>query len=415
LFLFLKSFASYQILKYRDYTDKMSIAAIITDRLRSRLHTDNSKEKIFIFLFTILSSCFFLTLFYYSLLHIPGYKKTILYLSFAMPVLTAIILRKSLNRYDIIVILYVLLIIVWSSFTQGFSITGYRWYKISICMLCAGIITAKGKYPSWAVKFIFLVMAGTTIYYMLASNYNPPKSMRLLYMNRNVISMYMFGYAAWLYFADYIEGRKRPLVWPASIALIISTFSMSRTGTLIALMLFTIVLLFNSLYTYNKFIKKRNNDKTKKLYSLAALSIIILLIIIICYTVYDLSRFSTVDIANKSTIDRLKIYKSFFNELNYQKALLGFKYSFSGFKTPLKHLHNSYLHLFSWVGAASVPVFIFLIYTAYKYFKESFFIFSIYMLLMLYSMPELVKFGRNFDFLLYTFIFYHLSKKPPNK
>jgi len=80
-------------------------------------------------------------------------------------VLTFYILAKSLNRFDIIIVIYTLIIIIWSSFTQDVSVFKSFMHLNVLTYLSIGLLAGKNRFPSSAAKAIFVIISGTILYF----------------------------------------------------------------------------------------------------------------------------------------------------------------------------------------------------------------------------------------------------------
>jgi len=211
--------------------------------------------------------------------------------------------------------------------------------------------------------------------------------------------MYIFTAVSLIYLADYCERKNRPVLWPSIVFLLIAVKSQSRTGTLIAFLLFLAVVFFNLKYIFKSFaIEYRTIKKKFSVVIALLLSVVVLFSAVITY---QNSRFSTEKILSKSTVQRIDGYKSFFKELNIKKSITGFKPKIIK-KKQLKHLHNSFLQLWSYAGFASIPAIAACFWMIFYYFKKSKFLTFILLLFFMYSMSEWVIFFRFADLVIFS-------------
>lgn len=319
--------------------------------------------------------------------------------------LTFCLLFKSMNKYDLIIVIYTLILIVWASFTREVSLFKNFMNLNVLTYLSIGLLAGKNKFPSFAAKTIFIFISGSVLYFYFIKGYTPSQEIYLFQMNRNQIPVYVVGTALFSYIIDYIKGRQRPVIWISLLALLISTISMSRTGTTIAFLLFMLVVIYNIRYLfiiYTDNHSSNNNSNRKIIPAAAAILSFLIIISIIGNEVYTSSRYSTEGIKNESTIERFDLWYSFSEQMTLKRAFTGFKFLDEKYKTA----HNSYLMFWSYCGIAAFPVFIFLFYLLFKFFRESFYIAGILCLILLYPMAEHVIFIRTHDFLLFTLFFY---------
>jgi len=322
--------------------------------------------------------------------------------------LTYYLLFKSINKYDIIIISYTLIVIVWASFTREVSLFKNFMNLNVLAYLSIGLLAGKNKFPSFAAKAIFIFISGSVLYFYFIKGYSPSQDIYLYQMNRNQIPVYVVGTALFSYIIDYIKGNQRPVVWISLLALLVSTISMSRTGTAIAFFLFVLVVMYNIKYLFIIYAENYSSNSNRKVI-IAAVAIVSVLIIVsmIGKEVYTSSRYSTESIKNESTMERFDLWYSFSEQMTLKRAFTGFKFLDEKYKSA----HNSYLMFWSYCGIAVFPVFIFLFYLLFKFFRESFYIAGILGLILLYPMAEHVIFIRTHDFLIFTLFFYFFQDR----
>jgi len=334
----------------------------------------------------------------------------ILVYAFSLPgiAFTFYLLFKSINKYDIIIVLYTLTVVVWASFTREVSLFKNFMNLNVLTYLSIGLLAGKNKFPSSAAKTIFIFISGSVAYFYFIKGYNPSQDIYLFEMNRNQIPVYVVGTALFSYITDYIEGKQRPVIWISFISLLVSTISMSRTGTTIAFFLFALVVIYNIRYLFIIYSDNYlSNSKQKGILSATAIISFLIIVSMIGNEVYKSSRYSTEGIKSSSTMERFKLWTSFSEQMTLARAFTGFKFLDERFKNA----HNSYLMLWSYCGIAAFPVYIFIFYLLFKFFRESFYISGIFGLILLYPMAEHVIFIRPHDYLIYTLFFYYFKER----
>lgn len=352
----------------------------------------------------LVSSLGYMLHFFYRLYRPDEFRSIIKIVAVIGLVLTLIALRKFVSKFDFVVLMYTMAILVWVSFT---SETSFFVRFVVLIHLSMGLLAGKGKFSPIAAKLIFIIICGIIFYYYIIVGYDQSQHTLLVMMNRNIAAVYITGGALFLYIVDYISGKTRPVIWASALALWLTVFTQCRMATIISLLLLILVLFINLIF-FNKTIL------SKIIKNIAAQRVVLSLFVVcslialfgIFISVYTNSRFSTVGLLGETSISRIQLYKDFFHQLTISGAITGFN-----FVSHEPNLHNSFLQLWSYCGIAAFPVFFFLIYILYQFSRVTFFIAGIFFLILLSSIPDSNIFIFYYDFLLFSLIFYYLSEK----
>ncbi len=321
--------------------------------------------------------------------------------------LTFFIYKKKINTLQYMFITYIFILVIWTTITQNICIFYYHAAYISVIFISTATIVIYNENKTYFPHVIFIIITLAFLYILLIKHVNLSMLKSLTTMNRNRIPMYLLIFASLIYITDYCQNVSRPVIWPSIITLILSTLSLSRAGTLFALILFLTVLFLNLMHFK---VITFPTSKIKKYYFIFLSSLIVILIFFI-YIIYDYSRFSSEPILSHSTIQRMEIYRNFFDQLTPLRAITGFK---PGDIPIVNHFHNSYLVLWSYTGIGAFPVFIFIGWLLKYYYNKSKLLFMILLLFLLYSITDWRLFFRQPDLIFYTLSLLALKEKRIN-
>lgn len=318
-------------------------------------------------------------------------------------------INKRQRKYFFLTMLYVVILVIWSSFTQQNNILTNKWNYTILIMLAAGFMIANKILNSLTSRIIFIIVLIVFIYcYFIQTNVEISGDY-IFRMNRNFLSSYLITLSSLIYITDYLENKRKIVIWPASITLFLSIYSQSRTGTAIATMFFiSVFIVFYKNHFKKYFVKKIYKNNVLKLF---LFFILVSIIILICLLAYKYSRFATEGVMNNSTMERLGIYKNFFKELTFGKALTGFKSEYLTIRYDSKlSMHNTFLQLWSYVGIAALPAFAAIAWMIHYYYRKAKLLMIILLLFCLYSLPEWVFFFRYPDLIFFSLFFIALNK-----
>jgi len=311
-------------------------------------------------------------------------------------------LNKITRKYFYLTALYVLILVIWSSITQNNSILTYKWNYIIFIMLAAGFLVANGIFNSLISRILFIIMSLVFIYCYFIQTEVVIQGSYLFNMNRNYVSSYLMTLSSLIYITDYLEEKRKIVIWPALITLLLSIKSQSRTWLVISAILFITVFIFFYRDQFKKYFAEKIHKN--KVFRFFLIFVMISMIVLIFLFILKHSRFATVGIMNSSAKQRLYLYINFFQELTFGNALSGFKSEYMILK-GFRHLHNSFLQLWMYTGIAALPAFAAIAWMIHYYYRKAKFLLLILLLFCLACLSEAVFFFRYPDLILFSLWF----------
>lgn len=187
------------------------------------------------------------------------------------------------------------------------------------------------------------------------------------------------------------------------VLLCINYFAIGRAGLLMAMMLIVFVYgdFFLGLIRRNWNIKEYRKRTIRLILFCLILTLMFFIIVIIN------SRFT---IMGMGSSDRVEIYTSFLNELNFKSFLTGFTPSIL---EKFNHLHNSFFQLIAYAGLFSIPMFVIILMTIKNFLVERNFLILLLGMTFANSLVEYYMFLRYGDLILFPLIIYsfYLNKQ----
>jgi len=187
------------------------------------------------------------------------------------------------------------------------------------------------------------------------------------------------------------------------VLLCINYFAIGRAGLLMAMMLIVIV--------YGDFflglIRRNWNVKEYRKRTIRLILFCLILTLMFFILIIFNSRFT---IMGMGSSDRVEIYTSFLNELNFKSFLTGFTPSIL---EKFNHLHNSFFQLIAYAGLFSIPMFVIILMTIKNFLVERNFLILLLGMTFANSLVEYYMFLRYGDLILFPLIIYsfYLNKQ----
>lgn len=305
-------------------------------------------------------------------------------------------LEKKPPIVTVLFILTVFYAISWGKIIEG------PWYfneylYLSLESIIIGLFLTKRHISRWVMILPLLVILFTVLIAVVFLNESTSDG-SFLNMNRNALAMFVVLYGMMNTIIEVKQSRGIPSRIPPIISLFVCFYSQSRAGLLISI-LYLLATMWMIIY---KIIRARSGNEiyhfTARKKILLLVVITSLLILVVLFVVN--SRFKDVGIASSG---RIEIFKSFFQEINLQKFLTGFKPSIL---ESMPFLHNSFLDLLAGAGISAFIFFIVTIAGLITLYKKSLMFFLLLVCLLIYAQVEHIIFLRFGDFVLYPLLIY---------
>ena len=213
-------------------------------------------------------------------------------------------------------------------------------------------------------------------------------------MNRNSIAYYLV-FAVSLYILYAALNNQKYISMLLTICVLMASFaSNSRTGLLMASLLFFLVIL-NNVYSGIRSAMSANNVQYKYLKAMTIVLIIagVGISILVVSFLFEHSRFIT---QGFSSSGRNEIYKQYFEQLNFKKLVFGVRPE----QYKVIDWHNSYISMLAFFGIFSFPLFGIIIFALAKFIRQNWMLAGLLLLWILYSIPETVSPYGHGDYLL---------------
>lgn len=311
-------------------------------------------------------------------------------------ILSYILLKRKLGKFDYILICYTGLLIVWGFSTVGPDWINNRYIYFAVIALSLSFLMIYGLVSPWTLRIPFIILCLFILYSIFIGNESVADS-RFFLMSRNSLPMVAFSYAALISIHDYIRGKQRPQLWPPLLTFLISFLSQSRAGLVVAILYALLVLVLNIRCL------GQSSYKGKQFESPTWVKVVMIALVLCAFAIVVVQAVRNSRFMERgfSSSGRTAIYRSFFDELTMYKAITGFR---PEILDDYGHLHNSFLQLLSLAGIASIPVFAIVAVSLHRLLRQSFLLFGILVILCIYSLVEYVMFFRIGDFALFPLL-----------
>ena len=306
------------------------------------------------------------------------------------------IYRFSLYKVNkVVILIFILLFFIFfnSIFIRNHLLIGAIFNLFTSTLISFQLIRNKNSEYLYLLPFWFL-----TIYILIKLSGNPDPN-QVFIRSRNYISFYLIITVIPYYFLNFKNQKSASLI-PVFFVLILSIYSLSRSGSASALILFIAVML-----------SKGFNKKT--LYILL-FTFFILVLFILSYLLAnyqeasEISRlFSILDSLQNG--GRSKILRNYIGELDF----IGFMY---GIDTDIPeildiggsyipgHVHSSILNFISVIGVSFILCLYYLLRTIKLLYKKNTPMLLLLVAMLLRSMTEIGVLFSYFDYVIWVFI-----------
>ena len=306
------------------------------------------------------------------------------------------IYRFSLYKVNkVVILIFILLFFIFfnSIFIRNHLLIGAIFNLFTSTLISFQLIRNKNSEYLYLLPFWFL-----TIYILIKLSGNPDPN-QVFIRSRNYISFYLIITVIPYYFLNFKNQKSASLI-PVFFVLILSIYSLSRSGSASALILFIAVML-----------SKGFNKKT--LYILL-FTFFILVLFILSYLLAnyqeasEISRlFSILDSLQNG--GRSKILRNYIGELDF----IGFMY---GIDTDIPeildiggsyipgHVHSSILNFISVIGVSFILCLYYLLMTIKLLYKKNKPMLLLLVAMLLRSMTEIGILFSYFDYVIWVFI-----------
>jgi hypothetical protein len=329
--------------------------------------------------------------------------KVLQYINFglSLTVVYFFCLRLNKNTYNILVIVLLVMLMLASNFYNGNK--NLLGLLFSTSYFLVGIIIINTKLNHKIFTFSFFIHTAILLFFILTG-----KDANEIFKNisRNYISVIMLMQYSLLYLSFYMNNKKMTII-PSFLVVIVSIFSMGRSGIISGLILFV-----------GNYIFSIKNFRINKLVTSKKKSLLILVLVLIAFFIF----FSD----GINFLDNVKVATNRFNNINISEnprseiireyfisasSLGNFLWGVNISKIPLfqywnLNLHNSFLHLHAEFGILGVAFIVFgLIKKMVQFIKkrEGFFL-VLLISIIVRSLTDKVAFSGIYDSLFITFI-----------
>jgi hypothetical protein len=331
---------------------------------------------------------------------------------FCLVIFIVLLYHNSVTTFEYFSIAVVFGITLLISLFSGRIPLSFLFTRFLVLSFC-GIIIASGEFRSSLAKTLLLLQLAVLIFYIFILQYNPN---HVLTSSRNSISIHLLSFCLIVYLTDYIDGKKRPHIWPALTVMIMSIVANGRSGMVVSILLFLTVLIFNIKYLYSIIMNKYKFNKIMffLFFSVFAVISFFLLYYILPQLIdwYKASRFNSEGMYSL----RYKLWGQFFSELNLKRAIFGYDLKNmpiqvirNGIVITHSNPHNSFLDLWAKTGIIAFPILIITILTVWYLNKKSLFLAIIFMLFLLRSSTDMVIYLRRSDYVFFAYMFLALK------
>ncbi len=313
--------------------------------------------------------------------------------------------RYYLVWHDFLIGLVLLYCLLYYRFV---SQRGYVGMLSSLPFLLIGYVTGiLFRYSTWKrLTFIFYLVLAISpfLYGFWIRKINVSNGMFFL-MNRNTISALLIPAVSLQVLNEELKQKPYIIMFPSIFVLIISYYSMSRTGLLLSVLLLGFLIVYNIIHGYHSWVDKHNPKIIYRLLFSIGIVIAFLIIVMIMNYLFEHSRLISDGFSSNG---RLTIYQQFFSEMNLKNFLFGFRPTI----TATTSIHNSYLSMISLFGIVSVVFFSIILFALWRFIRTSWIKFGLLLIWCLYSLVESISPLDMGDFILIPLL---MLAYPPKK
>lgn len=342
-------------------------------------------ERIPYIIQTLILVFFFYHLFV-KIFDIPWQNYVSAIIALTITILAFLYYRKEFKAAEYIILVYMAVLVFWTSTTQGFPLLRTWNYYAFLIAYVFGIVVAYSGLHTRLFGIFYLLLTSVFLYGFLFGDIDYKNFNSFVHMNRNGMSLLQLVAVSMLYYSYIDDKHNSPPIWPSVLAVLIAYLSRSRAGILLSSILFLGILLLN----LKKIVLKTRTMKfSSKLLTLILVLGLITGVSIILFNMYQNSRLGQLGLASTG---RNVIYTQFIQELTWKKFLFGFVPE--SIYDQFVHLHNSYFQLISYVGVAAIPVFLTLFWVFLKNRTEPLYL----LILAIFSLYSLVEYRLFINF-----------------
>jgi hypothetical protein len=359
---------------------------------------------------TFLNSMVFIYIFLIFLDNVYDFSSfKLLTIAFCIIVFTGLLLQNKISGFEYLTIFIAFALTLWIALIMWRPPLSFAFNRF-ILLACCGAVIASNGFRSSLSKTLLILQLFIVVYYIFILNYDPED---VLTSSRNSISIHLLAFCLIVYLTDYMEGKIRPVIWPALTVMILCIIANGRSGMIVSILLFMTVLLFNIKHIYLIAMNKYKPNRT--ILFLFVLFLGIISFIIATYTLplliewFKTSRFNSEGIYSI----RFEMWKQYFSELTFKRALFGRnldQYPITVVRDGvllIKHSnpHNSFLDLWAKSGFFAFPIFLITILTIWYLKEKSLFLSIIFILFLLRSSTDMVIYLRRSDYVFFAYMF----------
>lgn len=302
--------------------------------------------------------------------------------------------KLQFNKVSVVAFVLVLFLLINSLFIRNEFLIG------AIFNILTGIVIAKNINNFKSKPWLMLVPFYFLTFYILERLYINPNPELVFVNSRNYISFYLIITVLPYYL---ITLKNKANLLPAIITLVLSFYSLGRSGMVAALLIFIAVVL----------------TKFKKNASFKMVLGLFILLIFMCFSVFhyitfeDLSNIKKFDGINNFVEDsgRSSIISEYLNNMSFVVFLFGMdtEKDLANILSIYGHVHSSLLNFISAVGVASLFFFYFYFLKLKHFLKNNFSIFLLMLSILVRSSTDVGLLFGYFDYVFWMFLFCNVS------